>query len=275
MLNTLGSAFNTVILIPITNILVTIYHFLYLIHIPSALGFAIILLTVLIRVVLYPFVSAQIKSTAKMQKVAPHIASIKEKYKKDAKKQQEETMKLYKEHGINPAGGCLPSLVQVPIIWGLYRVLETVVVADSLASIKKINDGMYSFLNFAHINHIWDVTFFGLPLSASPSKLFTTMPLIILIPIITAAFQFVLSKMMLPVTAPAKTDKKSSPDFQTAFQSQSMFIFPIMIGFFSFSFPVGLSLYWNTFTIFGILQQYLLVGAGGLTPWIKKIKSNG
>jgi YidC/Oxa1 family membrane protein insertase len=101
------------------------------------------------------------------------------------------------------------------------------------------------------------------------------MPLILLIPIITAVFQFFLSKMMLPANAPAKKGAKSSTDFQTAFQSQSMFIFPIMIGFFSFTFPVGLSLYWNTFTIFGILQQYLLVGAGGLTPWIKKIKNNG
>lgn len=275
MLNTLGSVFNIAILVPITNILVTIYHFLYLIHIPSALGFAIILLTVLIRVVLYPFVSAQIKSTAKMQKVAPHIASIKEKHKKDARKQQEETMKLYKEHGINPAGGCLPSLVQVPIIWGLYRVLETVVVANSLASIQKINNGLYSFLSFAHIDHVWDVNFFGLPLSASPSKLFTVMPLILLVPVITAVFQFILSKMMLPESTPGKAANKNAADFQTTFQSQSLFIFPIMIGFFSFSFPVGLSLYWNTFTIFGILQQYLLVGAGGLTPWIKKIKSNG
>jgi YidC/Oxa1 family membrane protein insertase len=64
-------------------------------------------------------------------------------------------------------------------------------------------------------------------------------------------------------------------DFQAAFQKQSLFIFPVMIGFFSFTLPVGLSLYWNTFTLFGILQQYLLVGPGGAAPWFKKLNLYG
>lgn len=269
----IGALFTTIVLNPITNVLVLFYHLLYLIHIPYALGFAIILLTIFIRIILYPFVSSQIKSTSKMQKVAPHVASIKEKHKKDSKKQQEEIMKLYKEHGISPAGGCLPSLVQIPIIWGLYHVLTTVVAADSFNSIQKINDILYSFLKFAHIDHIWDISFFGLPLSASPSKLITLMPIVIIVPVLTAVFQFILSKMMLPETVPGQ--KKKADDFQSTFQSQSLFIFPIMIGFFSFSFPVGLSLYWNTFTIFGILQQYILVGPGGLSSWLRKIRNHG
>lgn len=269
----IGMLFSTIVLNPITNVLVLFYHILYLIHIPYALGFAVILLTIFIRIILYPFVSSQIRSTAKMQKVAPHVASIKEKHKKDSRKQQEEIMKLYKEHGISPAGGCLPSIIQIPIIWGLYHVLTTVVAADSLRSIQKINDILYPFLSFAHINHIWNVSFFGLPLSASPSKLVSAMPLVVIVPIFTAVFQLILSKMMLPEKAPGQ--KAKADDFQSTFQSQSLFIFPVMIGFFSFSFPVGLSLYWNTFTIFGILQQYILVGPGGLSSWIKKIRTNG
>ena len=67
-----------------------------------------------------------------------------------------------------------------------------------------------------------------------------------------------------------KKDKKKE-DFATAFQTQSTYIFPVMIGFFSYSFPIGLSLYWNTFTIFGIIQQYKILGLGGLTDWKNRI----
>jgi YidC/Oxa1 family membrane protein insertase len=68
-----------------------------------------------------------------------------------------------------------------------------------------------------------------------------------------------------------KDEKKKNDDFASAFQSQSMYIFPVMIGFFSYTFPIGLSLYWNTFTIFGIMQQYRISGLGGLTEWKNKV----
>src|SRR3989344_928573 len=86
----------------------------------NTLGFAIIGLTIIIRFVMYPLTTSKLKASAKMQKVTPHLSKIKEKYKGDAKKIQEETMRLYKEHGINPAAGCLPVLIQMPIIWALY-----------------------------------------------------------------------------------------------------------------------------------------------------------
>ncbi|OGH07617.1 MAG: hypothetical protein A2171_02065 [Candidatus Levybacteria bacterium RBG_13_35_9] len=65
-------------------------------------------------------------------------------------------------------------------------------------------------------------------------------------------------------------NEKKKDDFATAFQTQSLYIFPIMIGFLSYTFPIGLSLYWNTFTIFGIIQQYKVSGLGDLEDWIKK-----
>lgn len=252
---------------PITNILVAFYHALLFLHFPYALGFSIIALTVFIRIILYPFVSAQIKASYKMQKIAPHLAEIKEKHKTDRKKQQEEMMRLYKEHGVNPAAGCLPMIIQLPIIWSLYNVLTTTVAAHSIESIKKINDHLY--FSFLKINQVWDTSFFGLSLFSSPSKLIANQPLIILLPVLTGALQFILSKMMMSDT-PVQGKKD---DFQSAFQSQSLFIFPVMIAFFSFSLPLGLSLYWNTFTIFGILQQYLLVGPGGLKPWLQKVNT--
>ncbi|MGE5041677.1 MAG: YidC/Oxa1 family membrane protein insertase [Candidatus Levyibacteriota bacterium] len=272
----IGLLFITIFINPITNVLIGLYHLLLLGHIPYPLGFAVILMTVLIRLILYPFVSAQIKSAHKMQKVTPHLAAVKEKHKDDKKRQQEEIMKLYKEHGINPAAGCLPLVIQLPVIWSLYSVLTHVVNVNTSSGITALNKILY--FPWMHISqNTWNVYFFGAVLSSSPSKMFSANPAVILIPVVTGVLQFFLSKMMLPepslVPTIAKGEKKKD-DFQTAFQNQSLFIFPVMIAYFSFSLPLGLSLYWNTFTIFGILQQYLLVGAGGTKPWLSKIGIN-
>lgn len=264
----IGNIFSLLFTDPITNLLVVFYTLLVSVSVPFALGFSIILLTIFIRLILYPFVTAQIKSAHKMQRAAPHIAQMREKHKDDKKRQQEEMMRIYKEHGVNPASGCLPLLIQIPVIWSLYRVLTGIVAADPGEAINKVNEIVY--FDFLHINQVWDTHFFGLPLSQSPSEIFTTLPVVALsVSIITGAFQFLLSKMMMPEVAP----KKKTNDMQSAIQTQSLYIFPVMIGFFSFTFPIGLSLYWNTFTLFGILQQYLLVGPGGLTPWITRFRN--
>lgn len=209
-----------------------------------------------------------------MQKVSPHLAALKEKHKGDTKRQQEETMKLYKEHGINPMAGCLPLLIQLPVIWSLYNVLTRIVNtnAQTLAEINKV-----LYFKWLHVNQTdWSILFFGTALSASPSNLIVKNPAFILVPVVTGILQFILSKMMLPHPddAPKKTAEKKE-DFQSAFQTQSLFIFPVMIAFFSFSFPLGISLYWNTFTLFGIIQQYWIVGPGGAHHWFAKVKLHG
>lgn len=270
----LGQLFTIIFTNPLTNLLVAFYKVLILAQVPYALGFSIVLVTASIKLILYPFMSQQIKSSAKMQQLAPHMNAIKEKHKNDKQLQQAEMMKLYKEHNINPATGCLPMLIQFPILIALYRVLESVVSVHSADVITKVNKAAY--FSFLHLDKAWQTTFFGIPLSQSPMKLFTHMPLIVLVPIITGLLQFVLAKMMIPegVKKEAKNEEKKT-DFQTAFQSQSLFIFPLFIGYLSFTFPFGLALYWNTYTIFGILQQYLLTGPGGMRPWFAKIGLHG
>jgi len=281
----MGNFFNLILVYPIINILVAVYNLFSLVHLPYALGFAIIGLTVVIRFIMYPLTTSQLKASMKMQKIAPHLAKLKKKYKGDAKKMQEETMRLYKEHGINPAAGCLPVLIQMPVIWSLYSVLQRVVGFKSNLALAEINKIVY--FDFLKLHSVWDTSFFGLSLGAMPSKifnfnnLFSASTLILLIPVLTGVLQFFLSKMMIPaktgievlekdIEAKAPVDKKDAEDFASAFQTQSLFIFPLMIGFFSFSFPIGISLYWNTFTIFGIIQQYKIMGLGGLSTWIKK-----
>jgi YidC/Oxa1 family membrane protein insertase len=260
---------------PMINIIVAVYQGLSFLHIPFALGFSIIVLTIVIRLILYPLTTSQLKATKKMQELNPHLAKLKQKHKNDAKMLQQETMRLYKEHGVNPMAGCLPVIVQLPIIWALYQVLQDVVKYN----ITQINKVLY--FDPLKLSKTWDLTFFGLPLAQTPSHLMTTLgPVILLIPVLTGVFQFIQSKMLL-TQAPQATDKKlavkngpkeeKKEDFATAFQSQSLYIFPLMIGFFSYGFPIGLSLYWNTFTIFGIIQQYRVSGLGGLKEWTDKL----
>jgi YidC/Oxa1 family membrane protein insertase len=281
----MGNFFDTFLNNPITNVLLALYHAFSFVHIPYALGFAIIGLTIVIRFILYPLTKSQLEASVKMQQVMPHLNRIKEKHKGDSMRIQQETMKIYKEHGVNPAAGCLPVLIQMPLIWSLYYVLQRVVGFKSSLALVEINKVAY--FDFLKLREVWDTTFFGLSLGVKPSEIFkldnifAIGTLILLVPILTGVFQFVLSKMMIPAkTAVAilekdiekktQVDKKDANDFASAFQTQSMFIFPIMIGFFSFGFPIGLSLYWNTFTIFGIIQQYKVTGLGGLSTWIKK-----
>jgi YidC/Oxa1 family membrane protein insertase len=255
---------------PILNVLIAIYKGLLYFHVPYTLGFSIIGLTILIRLILYPFISSQLKASKKMQELNPHLKKIKETHKNDTKRQQQETMKLYKEHGVNPLAGCLPVIIQLPIIWGLYSVLQEIVMIAPANVVSHINKQVY--FSSLKLTTAWDPTFFGLPLGKTPAQLFSVMSLIVLVPVLTGLFQFIQSKMMF--TTPEKTnlpkDKKKNDDFATVFQSQSMYIFPIMIAFFSWGFPIGLSLYWNTFTIFGIIQQYKISGLGGLKEWKEK-----
>lgn len=273
----MGEIFNLILVNPIVNILVAFYQLLFFLHIPYALGFSIIFLTVFIRVLLYPLTTAQLKSSKKMQDLAPHLSRIKERHKGDNKRLQQETMRLYKEHGVNPAAGCLPILIQLPIIWALYSVFQKIVGLDSTTVVSEVNKIIYP-LDFLRLSAPWDQHFFGIPLGQNPSQLISIMPLIVLVPLLTGFFQFVQSKMLFTgqsqnsIANKTKGGKKQS-DFSSAFQTQSLYIFPVMIGVFSYTFPIGLSLYWNTFTIFGILQQYHIQGLGGLSEWKEKITS--
>ncbi|HUQ85559.1 MAG TPA: YidC/Oxa1 family membrane protein insertase [Candidatus Limnocylindrales bacterium] len=259
---------------PITNALVAIYQGLVSVNVPYALGFSIIALTAAIRLLLYPLTASQMKTQKKMQDIAPHLNKIKEKHKGDMKGQQAATMALYKEHNLNPAAGCLPALLQLPIFFGLYGVLQKAV---NLKSIEEINKLLYT--DSLKISQLWDKNFFGLPLGKTPRELLPVVGFaIILVPVLTGASQFIQSKMMaVPKTPEEKSKKTNLPakqeekkmDFASTFQSQTLYILPIMIGVFSFGFPIGLSLYWNTFTIFGIIQQYRISGWGSLRDGIK------
>ncbi|MBI4079182.1 MAG: membrane protein insertase YidC [Candidatus Levybacteria bacterium] len=271
----MGEIFTLLIIKPLINALLLLYHGLVFVGMPYAFGFSIILLTVIIRLLLYPFTAKQLHVSKKMQELTPHLGKIKEKHKGDASRIQQESMRLYKEHGVNPASGCVPMIVQLVLLWGLYSVLAKVVGLSGGNVIEEINKLVY--IDWLSLRNGWNQSFFSLPLTRNPSDLLSVFgPFVFLVPFVTGALQFIQTKMMYPATPAVKAkakEKSSQEDFAAAFQKQSLYIFPIMIGFFSYTLPLGLALYWNTYTILGILQQYRLQGLGGLAAWFKKESS--
>lgn len=271
----IGDLFSTIFFQPIANLLVFIFGILQALQIPGAFGLSIILLTVVIRLLVWPFMSAQLKSVKKMAELKPHLDALKTKHKNDRQSFAAAQMALFKEHNYNPAAGCLPSLLQLPIIWALFQTISSFMNGDSL---DKINQILYPFIG--NLKTAPDLNFFGMNLTVKPAE-FTTLGIwLLIIPLLTVFLQFIQSKMMAlksvknyPSDSPKeKKEKEGLEDSMAAMQSQMVYMMPLMVGVFAFQFPIGIALYWNTFTVLGIVQQYFLSGWGGLESWIRVVK---
>ncbi len=234
--------FSATIYQPLFNILISIYNF-----IPD-LGVSIILVTVLIRVLLLPLSKKSIESQKQMQEIQPQIKAIQAKFKNDKKAQGEAIMKFYKEKKVNPAGGCLPLIIQLIILIALYRVFLAVIDYDSATTL------LYSFVhNPMEIKNIslgfLDVTATGkinLPLA-----------------LVTAGLQYWQGKMMMQRTEKnkpvAKKDPNKEPEFGEIMQKQMLYMGPVLTLVIGLSFPAGLLLYWFVTTLFMVGQQYWIL----------------
>lgn len=247
--------FNIILFNPITNALLLFFFVFLTLNIPGAFGWAIVALTVAIRAIMHPFYSRQTQMARKMEEMKPQLDKLTKKYGKDKTKLQQEQLKLYSQMGVNPASGCLLALLQIPIFIGLYRVLLLFLQNDGMdLVVKKVNGVAYvSFLKVSSIDPI----FFGFNLVATPSQFQKVGLHYLLIPLVTAILQYFQAKATMPAQK-KQTDKEKAKDkpqsFQQAMSSQMRLMFPLMIGYFSFILPVGLSIYWNVFSIFSILQ---------------------
>lgn len=265
----IGDIFNLIFLGPVINLLVLIFQALQVIHIPFALGFSIVILTVLIRFLVWPLMSTQIKATKKMADLKPHLDELKRKHQDDKKAFAQAQMALYKEHGVNPAGGCLPALIQIPIFIALYQAIINILPGDG-GNIGFINSLLY-FQNLKLPESI-DPNFFGLNLGVKPADFGKQGVYLLLVPLITALLTFIQSKMTLPKpvrhyqtdSPKEEKEKESMEDSMVKVQSQMVYFMPVMIGYFAFSFPIGLAIYWNAYTILGIVQQHRHAGWGGM-----------
>ncbi len=270
----LGDIFNAIFLGPILNLLALIYYGLEKINIPGPLGFSIIVLTLGIRLLVWPVMRAQIHSARKLAELRPHLEELKKKHT-DKQTLAQAQMALYKEHGVNPAGGCLPAVIQIPIFLALYQAITNILPGLG-GSIEKIN----SFLYWPELklSQTPDPFFLGVNLGVKPQDFGDVGIYLLLIPLITAILTFVQSKMMLPKpvkkypsdSPKEKKEKESLEDSMMQVQSQMVYLMPIMIAYFSFIFPVGLAIYWNTYTIIGIVQQYMVAGWGGMAETLER-----
>lgn len=242
---------------PILNALIFLYKLLF-----DNLGLAIIGLTLLVRGALSPIMNKQLRSAKKMQELSPELGKLKEKFKDDKQKLMQAQMELYKRHGVNPASGCLPQIVQLIILISLYQAFNLVIKPDGLEVVKKINESLYIFNRLPDTQAL-NLRFLYLDLSKPD---LVKVPNFIGIPglfvILATVFQYLSSKLMSPrikkeEKLAEKTEDKSD-DMSSAMQKQMMFMFPLMTLVFGFTMPSGVMLYWFIFSLFSFLQQIII-----------------
>lgn len=205
------------------------------------LGLTIIEIAILTRVVFYPFSKQQAQMSHKMRELAPHLDVLKQKHKDNKQALYQAQMDLYKQHGVNPAGGCLPSVVQIVVLFGLLGAMNKILTMD-------INT---QFL-------IWDM---AKPDAYSLANLPFKIPGILVV--LAAVTQYAQMKMMFPAAPKARKDdkpveKKEKEDFMESFaqsQASMSWMFPLMFLLFGTQWPSGLALYWSVSSVLAIVQQ--------------------
>ncbi|MBU2595719.1 YidC/Oxa1 family membrane protein insertase [Patescibacteria group bacterium] len=227
---------------PLTNLLIFLTNI-----IPGHdLGMAIIALTIIIRLILYPLSKKAIQNQRALQAFQPELDQIKEKYKDNKDKQTKETLAFYQKHKINPLSSCLPLLIQMPILIALYWVFRHAIAGT-------VDQLLYPFV---HKPDTLIIKFLGI--------IDLTKPELYVLPVLAGASQFYQSFMIL---RQAKKDekrigikeKKGPQDTSTMITKQMNYIFPIVTVIFAASLPAAISLYWVATNLFSILQQYIIM----------------
>jgi YidC/Oxa1 family membrane protein insertase len=232
-------------------------------------GWTIILFTVVIKVVTLPLTRKQLQSTKATQALQPKMKELQQKYGKDRQKLAEEQQKLYKEAGVNPLGGCLPLLIQLPILWGLYQSLYV------LANLNQGTPAPFMWIPNLWVPSISPTTYQGINFQGTKwiqgtmqAQNYALMIAYFSLPVIMLVTQLMLQKM----SQPPKDPKGGSQDAQGAMMGQMMMFMPIMFGYITLGLPAGLTLYWTVSNILSIVQQYYVTGWGSLGDWIPSLK---
>jgi len=210
-----------------------------------SLGVAIIILTLVVKFLLWIPTQHSLEGQKKMQKAQPLLDEIRRKYKDDPKRMQEETMRVWKEHGINPFQSCLPLLIQMPVLIGVFYVVRD---GSVLALSQHL---VYPF--YQHIDWTFGTTFLGLNLLESNAYLFA--PLLVIMQFIQMKLTFAAAKKKREQSGKPASTGDASQQLQ---QKMMLYGLPLMIGVFAFQFPAAVSLYWGVSTLFAIGQQMVV-----------------
>jgi len=252
LLKPIGDLFHYLFYLPIFNILMGVYM---LVH---SYALAIIVLTLLIRVALIPLTRAQLKSQQEMQKLAPELNRLKQQHRNDPQGMMQAQQALYREHGVSPAKGCLPLLVQMPFLYALYYSFYTVLSAHSPAAmLKAINNDLYPFMPHLTLTTLPNTHFLWANLAApDPLHIF---------PILAAILTFLQLRMAMPVKKPQVRGAQVDSTAQaTATATNTMqYMMPAITLFIGLGFPAGLAMYWCVSTLFSAVQQYFINGNFG------------
>ena len=251
-----------IIVNPFTNVLLMIYKL-----IGGNFGIAIILFTILIRLITHPLMVSQIKGSTKMQELqgSKEWQDIQKKYKDDKEKLAQEQMKYYKEIGYNPLSSCLPTVIQIPLIFGLYQSIMRAL-ASSPMQLLTLTRTIYPFFHIADLVPL-NSKFLWMNLS-QPEKVYAFGLAIPLLAIVVAITTYVQSKVTMPAT--------STPGDQGAMMGKMMALYmPLLLGYFALTFASGLSVYFITGNLIGIAQYALLgkVNWRALIPGQKPVQT--
>jgi len=226
--------FDTILYEPILNLLVMLYN------VTGSIGIAIILLTLIIKVILWPLNTKALKSQRALAELQPEIDDLKRKYKDNKEEQSREMMALYSKQKVSPFSSCLPILIQLPILFALYRVMR-----DGLKS-----EGLDHLYNFVANPGTIDAMFLGMNLAEAS----------IILAVLAGLAQFWQAKMMYRRRPPEKLRKRQGAkdeNLMATMNKQMVYFMPVITVIIGIQLPGGLTLYWLMNNIFTIIQQYI------------------
>ncbi len=201
---------------------------LWLTNLTGNLGFGTILFTIFTRIALLPLTIKQLQSSKKMQELQPLIQELRRKHGKDQQKFTQEMTKLYREHKANPAGGCLPILIQFPIFIGVWQAVQNLATNPAAAG-----------------GFLW------LPDLSKPDPVYV-------LPVLSIVLQLLVTLMAMP----------KIQDPQQKIMTQTMLLMPIFFGYIAFTFNAGAVLYWVMGSVLAVVQQYFVTGWGSLSNYL-------
>lgn len=248
------NAFNTILYQPLFNALVLLYQYL-----PGHdFGIAVVVLTILIKILLYPLGTMAIRSQKNLSDLQPRIREIQTKYKNDKEKQVQATLELYKKEKINPFSGCLPLLIQIPILIALYQIFWRGFQSEHLSSslydfvphISAINPSFLGIMNLAQSTTVK-------VMENGAEHIVFLWPNIILI-ILVGITQFIQTKMITSKTLKIKKENSQMDQFSGLMQKQMLYFFPALTVLILWNLPSAIGLYWIVTSLFSIGQQYLV-----------------
>jgi YidC/Oxa1 family membrane protein insertase len=250
-------------------ILLAAYQFLENLRVPGAIAWAIVILTLIVRAALIPLFRRQLVSQRRMQLLQPELREIQKRFKGDAMKARIAQQELMKERGVNVASGCLPLLLQLPLLFIIYTVIQNGLTnQDPTAMLTIFGVQLVDLTCQNVVNGVIDATkpcidaevpLFG-NVAQPQAFLWVAGFGLSVLAIVSAVLQLVQSRMMLPVADPTNDDPN------VRIQRQMMLFLPIISVVYGGFLPAGLFIYWIVATIFSIVQQYLIVGWGAMFP---------